>query len=220
MKVLVACEFSGTVRDEFLRLGHDAVSCDLLPTEKEGPHIQGDVLDVIGAEKWNLMIAHPPCTYLTTGGNNGLFKKNPLRCKMREEAFSFAMQLYNASIPKICIENPQGYINTHFRKPDQTIHPYMFGDSEMKRTCLWLKNLPKLYYTQTNAKQPDPKYFRKSGQNVGKKIYFTESGRKTAESGLKRWQVRSKTFPGIAHAMAVQWGSDDEQYFFKKYEGN
>ena len=219
MKVLIACEFSGVVRDEFLKLGHDAVSCDLLPSESDfGPHIQGDVLDVIRAENWNLMIAHPPCTYLTTGGNNGLFKNNPTRCKMRAEAFDFVMQLYNSHIPKICIENPQGYINTHFRAPDQTIHPYMFGDPEMKRTCLWLKNLPKLYYTQTYAKQPEPKYFRKSGQNIGKKIYFTECGRMSAANGLTRWQLRSRTFPGIARAMAVQWGSDCSQYFYEKYE--
>ena len=214
MKVLVACEFSGTVRDEFLLLGHDAVSCDLLPTEKEGPHIQGDVLDVIGAEKWDLMIAHPPCTYLSVAGN-GWFKNNPERERERVEAFNFAMKLYNADIPKVCMENPMGYLNTHFRRPDQTIHPWMFGDCVMKRTCLWLKNLPKLYWSVSFPRIPKPIYYRD-----GKPIHFVEACRGYTGTGLQRWQVRSKTFPGIAHAMAVQWGSDDEQYFFKKYEGN
>ena len=151
MKVLVACEFSGTVRDEFLRLGHDAVSCDLLPTEKEGPHIQGDVLDVLKAERFDLMIAHPPCTYLTVAANRA-FKEDPTRYQKREEAFRFAMSLYNADVPRVCMENPMGYLNTHFRRPDQIIHPWMFGDCEMKRTCLWLKKLPKLTWISNPTK--------------------------------------------------------------------
>ena len=217
MKVLVACEFSGTVRDEFLRLGHDAVSCDLLPTEKEGPHIQGDVLDVLKAERFDLMIAHPPCQYLSFAGNK-YFKNNPERCKKREEAFNFAMSLYNADVPRVCIENPQGWINSRFRRPDQIIHPFMFGDHEMKRTCLWLKGLPKLYYTMQYPTKPEPYYIRTTD---GHRMHFTDAGRsQTKNTGLQRWQVRARTFHGIAEAMAVQWGSDDEQYFFKKYEGN
>lgn len=214
MKVLVACEFSGTVRDEFLRLGHDAVSCDLLPTEKEGPHIQGDVLDVLKAERFDLMIAHPPCTYLTVAANRA-FKEDPTRYQKREEAFRFAMSLYNADVPRVCMENPMGYLNTHFRRPDQIIHPWMFGDCEMKRTCLWLKKLPKLTWISNPTK---PK--RERVYNDGNAVYWHDTCKKGRNANLERWQARAKTFPGIAHAMAVQWGSDDEQYFFKKYEGN
>lgn len=218
MKVLVACEFSGTVRDEFIKQGHDAVSCDLLPSESDfGPHIQGDVLDVIGAEKWDLMIAHPPCTYLSSVGNKWL-KNNPERERERVEAFNFAMKLYNADIPKVCMENPMGYLNTHFRRPDQTIHPWMFGDHEMKRTCLWLKNLPKLYWTLPNARKPEPRWIRHTKNGEGKKIYFVESCILCGDE--ERWKVRSKTFPGIAHAMAVQWGSEQTQYFTNLYGGN
>lgn len=213
MKVLVACEFSGTVRDEFLKLGHDAVSCDLLPSMSDkGRHIQGDVMDVIAAEKWDLMIAHPPCTYLTIAANRA-FKEDPTREREREKAFEFAMKLYNADIPRICMENPTGYINTHFRKPDQIIHPYMFGDSEMKRTCLWLKNLSKLYWTVQYPNKPQPITYYKGHYAV----YYHDSCR---IKGLSKWQMRSKTFHGIAEAMALQWGSEETQYFYQKYEGN
>lgn len=214
MKVLVACEFSGTVRDEFIKLGHDAVSCDLLPSESDfGPHIQGDVLDVIGAEKWDLMIAHPPCQYLTIAGNRAFKEHGEERERERVMAFKFAMTLFNAPISKVCMENPTGYINTHFRKPDQIIHPWMFGDYEMKRTCLWLKNLPKLYWSISNARKPEPVTYYKNGYAV----YYHDTCR---SKGLKKWQARSKTFPGIAHAMAVQWGSEKTQYFTNLYGGN
>ena len=216
MKVLVACEFSGTVRDEFLKLGHDAVSCDLLPSMSDkGRHIQGDVMDVIAAEKWDLMIAHPPCTYLTIAANRA-FKEDPTREREREreKAFEFAMKLYNADIPRICMENPMGYLNTHFRKPDQTIHPWMFGDCVMKRTCLWLKHLPKLYWSVSYPRIPEPIYYRGNTP-----IHFVEASH-TKGTGLKRWQLRSKTFHGIAEAMALQWGSEETQYFYQKYEGN
>ncbi len=212
MKVLIACEFSGVVRDEFLKQGHDAVSCDLLPSESDrGRHIQGDVRDVIKSERWHLMIAHPPCTYLTIAGNRA-FKEDPDRHLKRDEAFEFAMTLYNAPIPRICMENPTGWINSHFRRPDQIIHPWMFGDSEMKRTCLWLKNLPKLYWTVQFPQKPQPKTYYKNHYAV----YYHDSCR---YKGLKKWQARSRTFPGIAHAMAVQWGSADTQYFYEKYGG-
>ena len=217
MKVLIACEFSGTVRDEFLKYGHDAVSCDLLPSlSDKGRHIQGDVIDVINGESWDMMIAHPPCTYLTTAGNRH-FKDNPERERERERAFEFAMCLYNADIPKICMENPQGYLNTHFRNPDQTIHPWQFGDCVMKRTCLWLKNLPKLYWSIPYPRIPEPMYIQTGGRH--KAIHFTE-GCSAKGTGLKKWQVRSKTYHGIAHAMAVQWGSEDSQYWISEYEEN
>ena len=126
------------------------------------------------------------------------------------------MRLYNADIPRVCMENPMGYLNTHFRKPDQTIHPWMFGDREMKRTCLWLKNLPKLYWTLPYARKPEPLWIRHTAKGEGKRVYFTESCIRYGDSD--RWKVRSKTFPGIARAMAVQWGSDCSQYFYEKYE--
>ena len=212
MKVLIACEFSGVVRDEFLKLGHDAVSCDLLPSESDaGRHIQGDVRDVIKSERWHLMIAHPPCTYLTIAGNRA-FKEDPSRCLKREEAFEFAMGLFNAQIPKICMENPTGWLNSHFRKPDQIIHPWMFGDNEMKRTCLWLKNLPKLYWTAQFPKKPEPITYYKNNYAV----YYHDSCK---IKGLQKWQARARTFHGIAEAMAVQWGSAGSQYFYEKYAG-
>lgn len=214
MKILIACEFSGTVRDAFLEYGHDAVSCDLLPSlSDKGRHYQGDVFDIIDAEKWDMMIAHPPCTYLTTAGNRH-FKNNPERCKLREEAFLFAMRLFNAPISRICMENPQGYINSHFRPPDQIIHPYMFGDCEMKRTCLWLKGLPKLYHSVTYPRKPEPYYIRESD---GHRMHFTETQGSRKREGLEQWQLRSKSFRGIAHAMAEQWGSDQTECFFEKY---
>lgn len=213
MKVLIACEFSGTVRDEFLKLGHDAVSCDLLPSQSDkGRHIQGDVLDVINSEKWDLMIAHPPCTYLTVAGNRAMKEQGEERERERAMAFNFAMTLFNAPIPKVCMENPTGYINTHFRKPDQIIHPWMFGDHEMKRTCLWLKKLPKLYWTVQYPKKPEPVTYYKNNYAV----YYHDT---CSVKGLKKWQARSKTFHGIAEAMAVQWGEGDPEYFFQKYEG-
>lgn len=207
MKVLVGCEFSGVVRDAFIHLGHDAVSCDFLPSLSSlGPHYEGDVRDIIKAEKWDLFICHPPCTYLSVVGNK-YFKNNPERCKKRIDAFNFALSLFNVDIPKVCMENPAGYLSTHFRKPDQIINPYLFGDNELKRTCLWLRGLPELYYTVQFPKKPKPKYIRSNG----KRVYFTES----LGSQPKK---RSKTFLGIAAAMASQWGGyAGEDYFFNKY---
>ena len=214
MKVLIACEFSGVVRDEFLKFGHDAVSCDLLPSQSDkGRHIQGDVMEVIGSERWDLMIAHPPCTYLTIAGNRAFKEQGAKRERERENAFKFAMALFNAPISKVCMENPTGYINTHFRKPDQIIHPWMFGDNIMKRTCLWLKHLPKLYWTVQYPRKPEPIYYNRDG----KPIHWVEACR-GYEPGLKFWQARSRTFHGIAEAMALQWGSEKTDYFFEKYE--
>ena len=170
MKVLVACEFSGRVRDAFTALGHDAISCDLLPSETPGKHYQGNVLDIIN-EGFDLMIAHPPCTYLSVAGNAHL--KRPGRIEKRLEAYQFFLKLANAPIYRIAIENPVGYINTNYRKPDQIIHPYYFGEPFQKRSCLWLKNLPLLMYNNTIV---EPKHVRISQGIVtnGKKIGWTE----------------------------------------------
>lgn len=206
MKVLIACEFSGTVRDAFSEKGHDAWSCDLLPTEKKGNHIQGDVLKILG-EDWDLMIAHPPCTYLSVVGNKWL-KTDPTRKGKREDALRFFLSLYNSKIPKICCENPLGYVNSAFRKPDQIIHPFFFGDSFLKRTCLWLKGLPRLHYVLE-----DDLFLKKTACTKPKPIHFDKNGvakhwcEMLVRMPLKdRWKERSKTFPGIAKAMAEQWG--------------
>ena len=193
MKVLVACEFSGIVRDAFIARGHDAVSCDLLQTERPGPHIQGDVLSVLG-DGWDLMIAHPPCTYLSYVGNRHW--DNPGRAEKREKAAEFFMALWNAPIHKICIENPLGYMSRVFARPTQTIHPYYFGDPALKRTCLWLKNLPPLEYAHSIIPRPKPIYHLKTN---GKAIHWTEA--------VKGGHVRSKFWPGIANAMADQWSN-------------
>jgi len=208
MRVLVACEFSGIVRDAFLARGHDAWSCDLLPTEKEGPHIQDDVLKYLDCG-WDLMIAHPPCTYLSHAGI-GWFNeekwgdKARIRKVRRVEAESFFLSLYNAPIKKVVIENPVGYMNSHFRKPDQIIQPYFFGDPHVKGTCLWLRGVPTLMYDKS-VPRPEPitiqyrkpsKYY-KGGEE--KKRYFTDAITRDPH-------IRSKTFQGIANAMVEQWG--------------
>jgi hypothetical protein len=152
-------------------------------------------------DRWDLMIAHPPCTYLSYAGIrhwNALGRK-----EKREEAMQFFMALYNTPIGKICMENPVGYPNTILRKPDQIIHPYYFGDSVQKRTCLWLKNLPVLNYSETILPKPEPLYIRKGKKHNGKKIHWVEG---IKGSGEKRAKERSKTFQGIADAMAEQWG--------------
>ena len=205
MKVAILCEFSGIVRDAFIARGHDAISCDLLPGEKPGPHIQGDCRDYDWSG-YDLIIAHPPCTYLSTVGNRAM-KENPDRIYDRYEAFDFFLWCYFLPVEKICVENPTGYINSHFRKPDQIIHPYFFGDHEMKRTCLWLHGLPPLihspesdlFFPKTHTKKPEPYYQIQGKKCNGKNIYFTESLRSNS-------RARSKTFPGIARAMAGQWG--------------
>lgn len=145
MKVLIACEYSGIVRDAFIRYGHDAMSCDLLSTDISGPHYKGDVKDVIN-NNWDLMIAHPPCTHLSvSGARHFAIKKLDGR---QQNAIDFFMMLVNSDIPKIAVENPICIMSTLYRKPDQIIHPWQFGHSESKATCLWLKNLPRLEYTK------------------------------------------------------------------------
>ena len=200
MKVLIACEFSGIVRDAFARRGHEAWSCDLLPTEREGNHIQGDVLEILD-DGWDLMIAHPPCTYLSYVGMRHWNK--PGRKELREEAMAFFMEFINAPIERICVENPLGYPSQSYRQSDQTFHPYYFGDKYLKRTCLWLKNLPTLTYQlyddmfgkRTATDKPTPIYYLKTS---GKAIHWTEA--------VKGGKKRSKSWGGIAEAMATQWG--------------
>jgi hypothetical protein len=195
MRVLVACEFSGTVRDAFIRLGHDAMSCDLLPTESPGPHYQGDVLDIIG-DGWDLMIAHPPCTYLCSSGLHWN-KRRPGREKLTEEAIEFVGKLLNAPIKKIALENPVGCISTRIRPYDQAIQPYQFGHDASKKTCLWLKNLPKLMPTS----MVEPRMIN------GKPRWGnqTDSGQNKLPPSDQRWALRSETYLGIAEAMAKQW---------------
>ena len=192
MKVLIACEYSGTVRDAFRARGHDAVSCDLLPTDKPGPHYQGDVSDIIN-DGWDLMIAHPPCTYLCSSGLHWN-KKRPERAAKTEEALRFVEFLMNAPIKRIAIENPIGCISTRICKPDQTIQPWQFGHPESKATCLWLKALPAL--TPTNI-LPLPESGRWQNQ--------TASGQNKLAPSADRWKIRSTTYQGIADAMEAQW---------------
>lgn len=199
MKVLIACEFSGTVRDAFASKGWDAWSCDLLPTEKPGNHIVGDVLGVLD-QGWDLMIAHPPCTHTSSSGARWF--KNKI--KEQRESLEFVRKLLNAPIPHIALENPIGVISSAIRKPDQIIQPWMFGHEATKTTCLWLKNLPHLVPTNI----------------VGKgEIHTTKSGKVLLKwynlpPSKDRWKIRSKTFDGIALAMADQYTN----YFLKLYE--
>jgi hypothetical protein len=203
MKVLVACEYSGIVRDAFTAKGHDAWSCDILPTESEGNHIQDDILKHLD-NGWDLMIAHPPCTYLSNAGIRWFNEekygdKARLRKQLRLESLEFVKKLYYCNIPKICIENPVGYLNLNFRKPDQIVQPYFFGDEESKRTCFWFKNLSPLKHTK--LVKPKIYGYYKTGNKIGKPIYFHEYN-----SGKDRAKVRSKFWKGIAEAMANQWG--------------
>jgi hypothetical protein len=197
MKVLVACEFSGIVRDAFIAKGHDAISCDLLPTERPGPHYQGDVFDIINSG-FDLMIAHPPCTYLCNAGLH-YSKKNPERMKKTEEAAEFFMRLYNANIRMVCIENPVGYMSTIFRKPDVIINPFNFGVAERKQTCLWLRGLPVLEKDTNLRVEPIKTIIRKTGGKSGQPYnYYWRQGKTSHD--------RSRTFQCIANAMADQWG--------------
>ena len=181
MKVLIACEYSGRVRDAFLALGHDAMSCDLLPTDVEGPHHMGDVTELLHMG-WDLMIAHPPCTHLAVSGSRWFKGK----VKEQAEALVFVQTLMDAPIAKIAIENPISVISSRIRKPDQIIQPWQFGHGETKATCLWLKGLPKL--TPTNV------------------VEGREARVHRMPPGPNRWKERSRTFEGVAHAMAAQWG--------------
>jgi len=197
MKVLIACEYSGTVRDAFIKRGHDAWSCDLLPTDKPGPHITGDVLEVIG-EGWDLMIAHPPCTYLCNSGVCHLHKSTERWIELFKGAGLFKT-LFNSNIPKIAIENPimHKYAKQLIgEKQTQVIQPWMFGHAEQKATCLWLKGLEKLKPTDDVKTE-----MMKLNKSERQRLHFLTPSK-------DRWKLRSTTFQGIANAMAEQWGID------------
>jgi site-specific DNA-cytosine methylase len=181
MRVLVACEYSGTVRDAFIRMGHDAMSCDLLPTDVPGPHYQGDVIDILG-DGWDLMVAHPPCTHLAVSGARWFHLKQ----EEQTEALEFVRLLLNSPIERIALENPVSIISSRIRKPDQVIQPWQFGHGETKATCLWLKGLSKLVPT-----------------NI---VSGRENRIHKMPPSPDRWKKRSTTYSGIAKAMAEQWG--------------
>ena len=192
MRILVACEYSGIVRDAFIRGGHTAMSCDLLPTDAPGPHYQGDVLDII-TDGWDMMIAHPPCTYLSVSGMHWTTRglRDP---KLTEDALTFVRRLLDAPIDRIALENPVSIISTRIRKPDQIIQPWWFGHDASKKTCLWLKNLPLL---QPTDKLP--------GDNKTRRANQTPSGQNKLGPSADRWKLRSATYQGIADAMVTQW---------------
>ena len=199
MKVLVACEYSGVVRDAFIRRGHDAMSCDLLASEKPGPHYKGNVLDILD-HGWDLMIAHPPCKHLASSGARWWAAKRASRQQHwvqlsdtlgvqhvpeQAAALDFVRRLMSCNIRRICIENPVSVISTHIRKPDQIIQPWHFGHARKKTTCLWLKHLPLLIPTNTMLNPKD---------------WITG-----VPDTRRQWKIRSRTFQGIADAMAEQW---------------
>jgi hypothetical protein len=198
MRVLIACEYSGRVREAFRRLGHDVWSCDLLQSDDNSPqHIQGDVMYLLGHDRWDMMIAHPPCTYLSVSGMHWTARglRDP---KLTEDALLFVQALLSADIPRICLENPVSVISTRIRKPDQIIQPWQYGHNASKKTCLWLKGLPLLQSTGII----EPTIVN------GKKRYGnqTASGQNKLAPSLDRWKIRSTTYQGIADAMAAQWG--------------
>jgi hypothetical protein len=202
LKVLVACEYSGRVRDAFIKRGHTAMSCDLLPTDSSGPHYQGDVLDIIN-DGWDLMVAHPPCTYLSVSGMHWTTRglRDP---KLTEDALQFVQTLMDAPIGRIAIENPVSVISSRIRKPDQIISPYEFGHDVSKKTCLWLKNLPRLEPTQMVEPRivitPSGKPAKRWGNQCD------NYGQDKLPPSADRWKLRSTTYQGIADAMAAQWG--------------
>ena len=189
MRVLVACEYSGKVRDAFIKKGHEAMSCDFLPSDTEGPHYQGDVRNILN-DNWDLMIAHPPCTHLAVSGARW-FKNKVIE---QQRALDFVQRLMDAPIDRIAIENPVSVISSKIRKPDQIIQPWMFGHMEQKATCLWLKGLPKL--TETDNVKTEMMTLPK---NQRERLHYLPPG-------PDRAKIRSKTFQGIADAMATQWG--------------
>ncbi|MBF5007626.1 DNA cytosine methyltransferase [Diaphorobacter sp. NR2-3-3-1] len=189
MKILIACEFSGKVRDAFSAQGHAVMSCDLLPTERPGWHYQGDVRDVLN-DGWDLMVCHPPCTHLAVSGARHFAAKQA--SGVQQEALDFVQTLLDAPIEKIALENPISIISSRIRKPDQIIQPWMFGHGETKATCLWLKGLPPLLPTDiVDGRKP--------------RIHMMPPG-------PDRWKLRSETFQGVADAMAAQWGVPELEF--------
>ena len=183
LNILIACEYSGKVRDAFTKMGHFAMSCDLLPSDTPGLHYQGDVFEIIGGG-WDIMIAHPPCTHLAVSGARHFAAKQANG--VQQEALEFVRRLLNAPIPKIALENPVSIISSRIRKPDQIIQPWQFGHGETKATCLWLKGLPNL--TPTDI------------------VVGREAKVHRMPPSPDRWKLRSTTYQGIADAMATQWG--------------
>lgn len=234
LRVLIACEFSGIVRDAFRAKGHDAWSCDLLPTEKPGPHFQADLWNMQIGHDWDLMIAHPPCTHLAVSGARWFKGKE----REQRDALNFVRMLLSAPVPRIALENPVSIISTRIRKPDQIIQPWQFGHPESKTTCLWLKNLPQLTPTKIMEpiwmKNPDGTDYRdKKNKRYSPSHYYsgrmqkqknqiglfaeeykgvarwanqTPSGQNKLGPSPDRWKLRSATYQGIADAMAAQWG--------------
>lgn len=202
MKVLIACEYSGTVRDAFIRGGHDAMSCDLLPTDTPGPHYQGDVFEVIDYP-WDLMIAHPPCTHLSVSGSRHFEAKKMDGRQQSGASFFMALIRRSAHIPMTAIENPVCIMSSLYRKPDQIIQPWQFGEDASKATCLWLKGLPLL--VSTCFVEPRIVNGRKRWDNQ------CDSGQNKLTPSDDRWKIRSETFAGIAQAMAEQWGGASSQ---------
>ncbi|MCK5611897.1 hypothetical protein KAR91_59050 [Candidatus Pacearchaeota archaeon] len=212
MKILIACEYSGIVREAFRRRGHDAWSCDILPTELPGQHIEGGAENVL-RDGWDMLIAHPPCTYLTVTGNKWFnhpddkhlptserrpHPRFPDRQRQREEAMEFFLMLANAPIEKIAIENPVGVVSTLWRRPDQYIQPYHFGEPHSKKTGLWLKNLPPL--KTTKIVEPEWHIYKDGRRDP---MWHVETMKLSPHERMK---ARSKTFLGVAEAMAEQWG--------------
>jgi len=192
MRVLIACEYSGTVRDAFIAQGHEAMSCDLLPTDRPGPHYQGDIADIL-VHDWDLMIAHPPCTHLAVSGAKHFAAKQA--DGRQAAALDFVRMLMGAPIPRIALENPVSIISTRIRKPDQIIQPWQYGHEATKTTCLWLKGLPPL--VPTNVVGKGARHVTKSGKSLPAWYNLPPSA--------DRWKIRSATFQGIADAMAAQW---------------
>ncbi len=195
LKVLIGCEFSGTVRDAFIERGHGALSCDLLPSERPGPHYQGDVRDIL-ADGWDLAIFHPPCTYLSRAGAR--WWGNPERERKAREALAFVLTLWDAPIPRVAIENPVGRLHKWWRYPDEVIEPWHFGEPYSKRTCLWLRGLPPLLATLV---VPDHEPWLPSNTGYGRR-----RGQQSHPGHAHNARAASRTFEGLAQAMAEQWG--------------
>ncbi len=223
MKVLIACEESQATCKEFRKLGHEAYSCDLLPCSGKHKewHIQGDAIKQAYSGKYQLMIAHPPCTYLAVSGARWLYNKdgtkNQERWIKQEEALDFVRKLMNAPIKHIALENPISVISSYIRKPDQIVQPYMFGDEAQKSTCLWLKNLPLLKPTNIVGKGEFIEFIAKDGKKKRQPKWYFEA-LKNAKTTEERRTLRSKTFTGMAKAFAEQWGNLSNYYKQTKLE--
>jgi site-specific DNA-cytosine methylase len=211
MKILVACEESQAITKEFRALGHEAYSCDILPCTGGHPewHLEGDVFGFID-QGWDLMVAHPPCTFLSVSGARHLYNKdgskNLERYKNQREALDFVERLMACDIPRIAIENPVSVISSQIRKPDQIVQPWMFGDSASKTTCLWLKNLPKLVATNVVDKGDFKEWIDKKSGKLKRQATWYYDALINAKTPEERRSLRSKTFKGIAQAIASQWG--------------